>query len=65
MDNALMIWIASKAADKNWDYETLKYCDDMYDDQDSIDDVWKYVKEYREIGTKMFNEKYKSFKLFP
>ena len=64
MDKALMLWIASKAADKGWDLETLEYSDDMSDNRNFTEDVWEYVEEYKEIGSVQFNQKYKEFKLF-
>lgn len=64
MDKALMLWIASKAADKGWDKEKLYYSDDMHGQEQLTDDVWEYVIEYRKIGSVQFNIKYKEFKLF-
>ena len=64
MDKALMLWIASKAADKGWDFEKLKYGDDLYGKEELAENVWEYVEEYKEIGSVQFNQKYKEFKLF-
>ena len=64
MDKAEMIYIASKYADKGYDYETMKYGDDMYGNEDLADEVWEYVVEYKEIGSIAFKEKYKEFKLY-
>jgi hypothetical protein len=51
--------IADIAMSKNMDYETLKDSDYMYDEMDTIDDVWAYVNECHEIGTKAYYVKYK------
>ena len=59
-----MLWIASKAADKGWDFEKLKYGDDLYGKEELAEDIWEYVEEYKEIGSVQFNKKYKEFKLF-
>jgi hypothetical protein len=59
MTEARMHQIADIAMDKNMDFETLKYSDYMYDEIDATDDVWAYVEECREIGTKAYYEKYK------
>ena len=59
-----MVWLASKAFDKGWDYETLKYGDDLYGHEDDVDEVWNYVIELKQIGTIAFYEKYKDFKLY-
>jgi hypothetical protein len=58
MDKAEMIRIAKLAISKNMDFETLKYSDYMYGKESLTDDVWEYVDECREIGTKAFREKY-------
>lgn len=58
MDKAEMIRIAKRAIAKNMDFETLRYSDYMYGKESLTDDVWEYVEECREIGTKAFNEKY-------
>ena len=60
-----MIWIASKYADKGYNYEQLKYGDDLNGRESFADEVWEYVNEYKEIGSIAFREKYKEFKLFP
>lgn len=65
-----IIYLASKCAEKGWDYETLKYGDDLYhldgsEDKDAImDDIWDYVTEYQDFGSVAFREKYKAFKLY-
>lgn len=64
MTKAEMIWLASKAFDKNWDYETLLYSDDLYTQEYLADEVYEYVIEMKEIGSTSFREKYKEFNLY-
>jgi len=65
MENADKIWIASKYAEKGYGYEQLKYSDDLYGQEDLADEVYDYMLEYKEIGSRAFREKYKDFKLYP
>ena len=53
-----MIWIAKIAIRKKMDFETLKYSDYMYGQEELTDKVWEYVEECEKIGTEEFNEKY-------
>lgn len=64
MDQQEMLFIATKAISKKWDYETMKYSDDLYDYESLAEEVWEYVEECEEIGTAAFREKYKDFKLY-
>jgi len=64
MEKKDLICLASKAFAKKWDYETLKYGDDLYGKESLVDDVWEYVEELESIGTIAFYEKYKEFKLY-
>lgn len=64
MEISEMVWIASVAIAKNYDYETLKYSDYLYGKEDDIDEVWEYVTECREDGRTAFYEAYKQYKLF-
>lgn len=64
MTQAEIIYLASKAFDKGWDFETLKYGDDLYEKEQYADDVWEYVDELHEEGRVAFYEKYKEFKLY-
>ena len=64
MTEAEMIYMASKYAEKGYNYEQLKYGDDLYGKEDLADEVWDYVVEYKEIGSIAFYEKYKEFKLY-
>lgn len=58
MNQQEMIRIARRAVDKGWDFETLKYGDDMYGKESLADDVWEYVEECKRIGTDAFDAKY-------
>lgn len=64
------IWIASKYAEKGYDYSDLKYGDDLYhldgnpEKESILDEIWEYVIEFKEIGSRAFREKYKAFKLY-
>lgn len=64
MEVSEMLWIASKAVAKTWDFEELKYGDDLYGREQYADDVWKYVEECMTIGTAAFYEKYQNHKLY-
>jgi hypothetical protein len=70
METKDKIWIASKYAEKGYDYSDLRYGDDLYhldgkpEKEDIMDDIWNYVEEYKSIGSIAFREKYKDFKLY-
>lgn len=68
METKDKIYLASKAAEKGWSYETLKYSDDLYNYESGAselaDEIWDYVTEYKEMGSIAFSEKYKEFKLY-
>lgn len=64
MGKAELIWIASWAWGKGYDYEKTKYSDYLYGKEDEIDNVWEYYNEIEENGYKAFTEKYKQFKLY-
>jgi len=70
MKTADKIWIASKYAEKGYGYSDLKYGDDLYDlDSDYeketvLEEIWVYITEYKEIGSKAFREKYKEYKIY-
>lgn len=58
MEKSEMVSIAKMAIYKNYDYELLRYCDDLYGKEKFVDDVWDLVIECREMGTRAFNVKY-------
>jgi hypothetical protein len=58
MNQQEMIRIARRAVDKGWNFETLKYGDDMYGKESLADDVWKYAEECKRIGIDAFDAKY-------
>jgi hypothetical protein len=64
MERSEMIYLASKAFNKRWDYETLKYGDDLYGREKYVDDVWEYVEELEREGKTAYYEKYKEYNLF-
>lgn len=64
MEQSEIIYLATKAFDKGWDFETLEYGDDLYGREQYADDVWEYVEELHERGRAAFYEKYKEFKLY-
>lgn len=64
MDKEEMIYLASKYADKGYDFEKMCYCDDFYGREQYADEVWEYVVEYNEIGSIAFAEKYSNYKLY-
>lgn len=65
MEKKDLIYLATKAHSKRWGYEKLKYSDDLYDNEQCVDDVWPFVEEIESIGTIAFREKYKDYELFP
>ena len=64
MDKAEMVWVASVAIRKRYNYETLKYSDYMYGHEDLTGQVWEYVEECDSIGQSAWWEKYKEYKLY-
>lgn len=64
MEKSEMIWIASKYAEKGYDFEQLKYGDDLNGKEGFADEVWEYVEEYKQIGSIAFRVRYKEFKLY-
>ena len=59
-----VIWVASKVFEKGWDYETLKYSDDLHFGSEYADVVWEYAEEMRSIGRIAFYEKYTGFRFY-
>jgi len=64
MEKSELLWIATWAFYKGYDYEKTKYSDYLYGKESEIDNVWYYYNELEDIGTNAFYEKYKDFKLF-
>ena len=64
MEQSKIIYIATVAFSKGWDFETLKYGDLLYGKEQYADEVWEYVYELYEEGRRAFYEKYKEFKLY-
>jgi hypothetical protein len=58
MEKSEMIKIAKKAIDKKWDYEQLKYSDDLYGREYLADDVWAFVEECGQMGMVAFLKQY-------
>lgn len=58
MEHAEMVTLAKKAIYKRWDFEQLKYGDDLYGKEHLADEVWDLVEECEAIGTVAFNAKY-------
>jgi len=64
------VYLASKYAEKGYDYESLIYGDDLYHLADTFekeviaDEIWDLVCEYKEEGSKQFRETYKDYKLY-
>jgi hypothetical protein len=58
MTNAFLVKLAKRAGEKRWDFETLKYGDDLYGKEMLAVDVWELVEERERIGSAAFNEKY-------
>ena len=59
-----MLWLASKCFDKGWEFEELKYGDDLYGKEHLAEQVWEIVEDIKDIGRIAFYEKYKEFKLY-
>ena len=53
-----MIQIALIAINKNYNYETLKYSDYMYGNEEFTDDVYNYVEDCKNIGLVAWKEKH-------
>ena len=50
--------LALKAIEKKWNFEQLKYGDDLYGKEHNADEVWDLVEECEAIGTVAFRQKY-------
>lgn len=58
MNKAELVKLAKRACEKRWDYEQLKYGDDLYGKESLVDDVWAFVEERVKIGSDAFDAKY-------
>ena len=58
------VFLASKAYAKNWSYERLQNCEELYGEEHLTDSVWKYVVEMEEGGVNSFLLKYKRFEMY-
>ena len=63
------VYLATKFAEKGYDYETIIYHDDLYhlksEERDVIvDEIWDLIIEYKEEGSKRFREVYKDYKMY-
>lgn len=64
MKESEMIYLASKAVDKNWSIDDLSWCYELQGRREFVDRVWEYVIEIMEIGKLAFKEKYIEYKLY-
>jgi len=64
MTQERILYIATWAWYKGYDYETLSYCDYMNGYSGYLDEVWGYIEELNDYGRIAFYEKYKEFKLY-
>jgi len=64
LEKSELIWIASKMNTKGYSGDKIRYCDDLYGNEDQFDEVNNYMNELSEIGRIAFYEKYKEFKLY-
>lgn len=53
-----MILLAIKFAEKGYDYDQVKYSDDLYGKTEFAEDIMDYVVEYRETGSIAFRYMY-------
>ena len=58
MERCDIIKIAKKAILKRWDFDQLKYGDDMYGNEGFADNVWELVEECESTGWNEFIKKY-------
>jgi hypothetical protein len=57
-----LIYNATVAFDKGYDFVKMKYSD--YGKEGYMEDVWEYVIEIKKIGMLAFKEKYKGFNTY-
>jgi hypothetical protein len=53
-----MILLAIKFAEKGYDYDQIKYGDDLYGKKEFAEEIMDYVAEYKEIGSIAFRYAY-------
>jgi hypothetical protein len=53
-----MLQLAAKVNEKNWNFEQLKYSDDLNGHEEDADLVWEYVLQCDKIGTEGMKAKY-------
>lgn len=63
------IYIATKYVEKGYGFDDLRYGDDLYhlsgeEKEQTLEDIFDYMDEYRELGRKQFSEKYPSAKTY-
>jgi hypothetical protein len=58
MTTSEMAILARKVVRKNWDFDELKYGDDLYGKEKLADEVWDLVDECKKIGIDAFEAKY-------
>lgn len=64
MDKSELIYAATAAVEKGYDYEKMMNSDYMSEDRGAIDEVWEYVEEIQDYGMIAFKEKYKEHIMF-
>ncbi len=55
---SFLVKLAKRATEKRWDFEQLKYGDDLYGKESLAHDVWEFVEERNRIGSDAFDAKY-------
>lgn len=58
MNKSQMVKLAVRCCKKHWDYDQLKYGDDLYGKEHLADAVWDLVEERELIGSAAFDAKY-------
>jgi hypothetical protein len=64
MEKSELIYMATIAYAKKYDYEKMMYSDYMYGKTDHMDELWEYVEELQDYGLIAFHKKYKDFKIY-
>ena len=58
MNRQESVQIARVAIAKRWDFETIKYSDELYGREYEAEDVWEYVEQHDRIGSIAFDNIY-------